>query len=142
LFLRRGGSFQQQNMDALIQLAMQMQEVHLDAGKTLWEHGDMAGFSYILVQGTVRCTLENGTHFRAGPGYPLGNLESQALAPRWYEAVTETPVVAFMAQIDAFIDILEDHFNMALDFLAALARNLILLLSENRKAEQSNNEVA
>jgi CRP-like cAMP-binding protein len=135
LFMRRGGGFQEQNMDALMQLAMTFQEVELEAGRTLWRAGDPAGFSTILLHGTVNCRLENGNRFQAGPGYPLGNLESQALSSRWYDAVTETPVLALSGHTDAFIDVLEDHFSLALDFLSTLARNLMHILRDERSGK-------
>ena len=127
---------------ALIQLAMAFEEKRLDANQVLWRAGDNSGFSYILLTGTVRCNLENGTHFRAGPGYPLGNLESQALAPRWYEAVTESPVLALKGRTDTFVDVLEDHFSLALDFLGALARNLLQIARDADKAGSDDSEAA
>jgi CRP-like cAMP-binding protein len=82
--------------------------------------------------------LENGTKFRAGPGYPLGNVESQALAPRWYEAVTETPLIVLSGSTDTFVDVLEDHFSLALDFLSTMARNLVRLVRDaNRQRDDS-----
>jgi len=130
LFMRRAGGFQEQNMDALIQLAMAFEEVRLEADRTLWMAGAASGFMYILLQGTVRCALPNGNRFRVGPGYPLGNLESQALASRWYDAVTETPVLALSGHTDTFVDVLEDHFSLAMDFLGTLARNLLRMLRD------------
>lgn len=67
-----------------------------------------------------------------GPGYPRGNLESQCNAPRWYEAVAETPVTAFFNETDAFLDTIEQHFEMALDFLATMASGLIARRAEMR----------
>jgi len=119
-------------------LAMALKEERIEAGRTLWRVGDNTGVSYIILKGTVRCTLANGTHFRAGPGYPLGNLESQALAPRWYEAVTETPVLALCASVDTFIDVLEDHFTLALDFLSTLSRNLIRITRDANKSRDDS----
>jgi CRP-like cAMP-binding protein len=139
LFMRRGRTFQEQNMDALLRLAMAYQEVELESGRTLWRAGDAAGSLFIVLQGTVSCRLANGTRFRVGPGYPLGNLESQALASRWYDAVTETPIVALTGHTDTFIDVLEDHFSLAQDFLAALARNLLHILRDaNRNGPDRN----
>ena len=81
----------------------------------------------------MECTVEkSGTRFRAGPGYPLGNLENLAGEPRWYTAVAETPVVALEGASDVFIDVLEDHFEMAQGFLASIATGLITLLQERR----------
>ena len=88
---------------------------------------------YALVSGRVRCTTEDGRRFVCGPGYPLGNLESQCGAARWYEAVVETPVTGFRNETDAFLDTIEQHFEMALEFLATMATGLIARRAEMRK---------
>ncbi len=132
--LRAGPIFSKANMDALLTLANRIKEVRFEAGETLWEADDASGFMYAIVGGRVRCTLPDGRWFTAGTGYPLGNLESQCVAPRWYTAVAETPVVALRNSTDEFIDMLEDHFETAREFLAAVAGGLIRLLEAKRKA--------
>jgi CRP-like cAMP-binding protein len=129
--LRSGSIFRNANMDALLGLANRLKEARFDAGETLWDAGDASGFMYAIVHGRVRCTLPDGRWFTAGTGYPLGNLESQCGAPRWYQAVTETPVVALRNSTDALIDLLEDHFETAREFLAAMASGLIRLLRQS-----------
>ncbi|UCE03511.1 MAG: cyclic nucleotide-binding domain-containing protein [Candidatus Latescibacterota bacterium] len=140
-YLRRGPIFRNANIDVLLELANRTQEAHFEPGVTLWEVGNPSGYLYALVSGNVRCTLPDGGWFRCGPGYPLGNLESQCGAPRWYEAVTETPVVAMRNKTDTFLDMLEDHFEMAREFLAAMATGLIRILVEERE-RKANEEGA
>ena len=132
--LRAGPIFGKANMDALLGLANRLKEVRFEAGETLWDTGDASGFMYALVDGRVRCTLPDGRWFTTGTGYPLGNLESQCGAPRWYEAVTDTPVVALRNSTDDFVDMLEDHFETAREFLAAMAAGLIRLTAAKRQA--------
>lgn len=128
--LRSGPIFRNANMDALLGLANRLKEARFVAGETLWEADDASGYMYAIVDGRVRCTLPDGRWFTAGTGYPLGNLESQCGASRWYRAVTETPVVALRSSTDEFIDMLEDHFETAREFLAAMASGLIQLLRQ------------
>ena len=52
---------------------------------------------------------------------------------RWYEAVVETPVTGFRNETDAFLDTIEQHFEMALEFLATMATGLIARRAEMRK---------
>jgi CRP-like cAMP-binding protein len=119
-------NLKRENIDGLIQLARQAREVRHPAGAQLWSRGDSAGFSCVLIRGTVRCALDDqGRHFRCGPGYPLGNLESLAGEPRWYDAVSESPLVTLRSETDVMIDILEDHFEMAIGYLAELADRII-----------------
>lgn len=124
LYLRRG-PLRNANMDALMAMAQQMQMARLEPGTELWRIGAASGFMYFLLAGSVRCTTADGTPFTCGPGYPLGNLESQCAAPRWYDAVTDTAVVAMKIETDTFLDTIEQHFDMAIEFVATMARGLI-----------------
>lgn len=130
LFILNGGVFQHTSLDAVVQVARSLDERQVAGGTTLWRSGSPSDITWIIVKGSVRCTLDDGTHFRAGPGYRLGNLEAMCGAPRWYEAVTESRVVALTGSIERFTDVLEDHFDMALDLLSARARNLMHILRE------------
>ena len=132
LFLRRG-PLASANMDALVAIAQRMEVARFEPGTTLRQIGAPSGFMYALVSGRVRCTIEDGRRFVCGPGYPLGNLESQCGAARWYEAVVETPVTGFRNETDAFLDTIEQHFEMALEFLATMATGLIARRAEMRK---------
>jgi CRP-like cAMP-binding protein len=129
-FLRRNPLFERANIDVLLRLANGMEEVHLPAGEVLWEPEEPSGTLLALLDGRVRCDLPDGRHFVCGPGYPLGNLESQCGAPRWYRATAETDVFALRGRTEVFFDILEDHFEMARQVLAHQASALIRLLVE------------
>lgn len=124
--------FRTANLDALLAVANQLKEARYAPGDEIWETGDASGFRLAIVHGRVRCTLPDGRWFTAGPGYPLGNIESQCGAPRWYRAEAETELLAMRGTTDEFIDILEDHFEMAREFLAALAAGLVRLLDAKR----------
>jgi CRP-like cAMP-binding protein len=138
LLVRRAG-FDRTNIDALIQVVRMMTEIGIRAGTKLWKPGEPSGHSYIIVSGTIRCIIEEGErHFRAGPGYPVGNIESLAGEPRWYEAVAETNVVALQAEAESLLDVLEDHSELARDFLAAMASGAIRVLEQRRGAGQED----
>ena len=132
LYMRRG-LLRNANMDALMAMAQQMQTARVEPGTILWQIGAPSGFMYILLAGRVRCKTEDGTPFTCGPGYPLGNLESQCSAARWYDAVTETAVVAVRIETDTFLDTIEQHFDMAIEFVGTMARGLIGRRAEMRQ---------
>jgi CRP-like cAMP-binding protein len=132
LFMRRG-ALRNANMDALLAMAQRMPTARFASGTTLWQVGAPSGFMYVILSGRVHCTTEDGTRFVCGPGYPLGNLESQCGASRWYQAVTDTPVTALLNETDAFLDTIEQHFEMALDFVATMASGLIARRAEMRE---------
>ena len=130
LFFLRESALRNANMDALLAIAQRMRTARFEPGTTLWRVGAPSGFMYALLEGRVRCTTTDGTHFLCGPGYPLGNLESLCNAPRWYDAVVETPVTAFHNETDAFLDTIEQHFETALEVLATMASGLIARRAE------------
>ena len=135
LFYRLSLNYPRANMEALMRIARLSAEHRYRPGDALWQRGEASGFFYILVAGTVRCHLEDvDRYFQAGPGYPLGNLESMCGAVRWYRPVAESPVVALRAETDQFFDLLEDHFAMAVEVLAGLAAGLIETQQEHREA--------
>lgn len=131
LYMRRGG-LRYVNMDALMTMALHMRTTRFEPGTKLWQLGTPSGYMYAILSGKVRCTTEDGTQFVCGPGYPLGNLESQCGAPRWYEAVTDTAVTALRNDTDVFLDTLEQNFEMAMGFVAAMASGLIARRAEMR----------
>ena len=133
LYLKESGVFRRANLDALVTMARRLKEIHFAPGETLWRTGDPSGFTYVIVAGTVEATLPDGRRFRAGEGYPLGNLESQCGETRWYDVRAENPVTVFRGDTGVFMDILEDHFGMALDFFADLSRNYLGMLTRRRQ---------
>jgi CRP-like cAMP-binding protein len=143
LMVRRPGSpFEHASLDAVTTLARNTPEVRFKAGQTIWKSGDRSDHALILVSGTVACTTQWGfSRFRAGPGYPLGNLERFSGDPRWYSAVAETDVTALRAETEVFLDLLEDHFDMALGFIRSMAQRVIAIREEDA-AEQAAAGVA
>ena len=126
ILIRKAPPFKNTSIEALAQLAKNLEEVRIDKGSVLWQRGEPSGSTVLIVRGFIRCTPGGDAHpFMAGAGYPMGNIESQAGADRWYTAVADTDVVALRGEIEAFLDLLEDHSEMALDFVAAMATNLL-----------------
>lgn len=131
LIRRPGSSFENASLDAITTLARNTPEVRFRRGETLWKSGDRSDHALILVSGSVACTMQWGfSRFRAGPGYPLGNLERFSGDPRWYSAVAETDVVAVRTETEAFLDLLEDHPDLAMSFIRSMARRLIGIREE------------
>ena len=132
ILVTQGAVFRRSNIDAMIELARGLEEARFAKGEQLWEYGAPAGHMYLLVRGRVRCELPDGRVFHAGPGYPLGNLESQAGERRWYRAVADEHLVALISRTDLFIDVLEDHFEMAMDFLGTMSRGILAQLAVSK----------
>lgn len=137
-FLRRMPVFRESSVNVLFELSRALTEVRFAPGITLWEAGDPALGIFAIVSGEVAGRIGgNGLDFRAGPGVPLGALESVAEVPRWYDAVTTTEVVALSANAEALLDVFEDNHEMAMDYMAIVARAR-LRLQEMRMQKESS----
>jgi len=131
LSFRRAGPFKRSSINALAELAQGMTEVAFDQGVTLWEEGDVSGIVLLLTKGAVNCisTRPGGSsRFRLGPGMPVGAVESIAEERRWYKAVTDTKVIALKQSIEGLIDLFEDNFGMATDYLGWILGNTLMLI--------------
>ena len=120
--LRRSPPFARCSLNALAELARAMVDVRFEPGVSLWRVGEPSRNLLLLVGGTVRCTPAGRPSFLAGPGWPLGALEAIGGTSHWYEPVTESPVVALSGDVEVLFDVLEDNFDMAMDYLAAMGR--------------------
>jgi CRP/FNR family transcriptional regulator, cyclic AMP receptor protein len=129
LFLRQVSPFTRSSINALAELSRGMAEVAFPPGTRLWDEGEAAGTVLLIVSGTVGCTARGGDAvFTTRPGAPMGAVESMAERPRWYTATTETKVTALQGSVEGLIDVFEDNFEMAMDYLAVMARAQIRLL--------------
>lgn len=130
LFLRQAPVFSKASINALAELSRGLSEVSFDPGVTLWREGEASGAILLLLSGRIRCTTGSGLDFPAGPGVPLGAIDSVAELPRWFHALTETRVVALHADREGLIDVFEDNTDMAFEYLAVLAKSLLDMLED------------
>ena len=126
--LRRMPVFERTSVTALAELARAMANVRFEPGTLLWHEGEPSQGILLLSSGSVQAMGSGGVSFRAGPGFPLGALEAVGQVPRWYEARTLTPVVGLQVQTDVLVDLFEDSFEMAMDFLAVVAGATLRIL--------------
>jgi CRP-like cAMP-binding protein len=127
-FLRRMTVFRRSSITALAALAREMAQVRFEPGTVLFREGEPSPGIFLLRSGFLRATGSSGVSFRPGPGFPLGALEALGERPRWYEAVAETPVVALQGHMGVLVDAFEDHFDMAMDYLAVIAQSTLRIL--------------
>jgi CRP-like cAMP-binding protein len=135
LLLRNMGPFRRASINALAELSRNLTEVRFGAGVPLWRQDDASRYLLLTVTGTIVCSRrDHPGPVRVGRGIALGAAEAMAEVPRWYDAVTETPVVALHASNEPLIDVFEDNFEMAMDYLGFLSQ--LLLLEIDREAAQ------
>jgi CRP-like cAMP-binding protein len=127
LVLSRARAFSVTTLDALTELAHHVDEVRLRPGEPAWRTGDAADHFLLVASGIVRSHVPGGGRFRSGPGLTVGMPEALRGEPRWYDAGAESAVAGLRIAVEPFVDILEDHFDMAVDFTSVLARRVMEL---------------
>jgi CRP-like cAMP-binding protein len=126
LALHRTLAFRSKNMDALAELAGHLEQREVEAHETLWRTGEEASGFYVIASGGVRF---GGGAVREtaelGPGAVPGLVETLAGRDYRCEAVTTRPGILLRVGVEPFLDVIEDHFEMAFGLVGWLARNLI-----------------
>jgi CRP-like cAMP-binding protein len=123
LFLRQIAPFARSSINALAELSRGLAEVSFPPGTTVWKEGEASGSVLLVVSGTVMGVARGGAaRFSAGAGTPLGSVESMAERPRWFNLVADTKVSGLHGSLEGLIDVFEDNFEMAMDYLALIAR--------------------
>ncbi len=129
LVLSRSRAFSSGCLDALSELSQHVEEVRWDDGDRIWAIGEPAEDFFLLVSGQLQCRDASGDEFACARGKLAGVHEALYGGERWYAAVSEGQSIGLKVDLEPFVDILEDHFDLALDFMALLAGDLLLLQS-------------
>jgi len=109
------------NIDALISVARSVEEIRVEPGHLFWKIGEPSSHWLRVSYGRVRCTSADGKAVDVGSRFVLGVMDALGNEPRSYEARAETNVIAFQTQLESFLSLLENHFDLARDFIAMLA---------------------
>jgi len=124
LLLSRSGAFSPRCLDALSELAQQGEEIRYRKGQTIWTAGQAANHFLVIASGSMRMEDQDGNAAIYRAGTAAGMAESLSRYNRRFSAISIDSTVALRLQIEAFMDILEDHFDLSLDVMATLARRL------------------
>ncbi|MET0390188.1 MAG: cyclic nucleotide-binding domain-containing protein [Polyangiales bacterium] len=135
IYLRQTIGLEQSYIDELAELARAASEVRFPAGVRLWTPGDAAAYLMIVVSGEVRAKSPEGAEFCFGPGDILGNLDTIAGVPRWFEAHAQRDLVALTLDSEAIVDVWEDHPALGFAFLRMLSRLLLSLRVQAAKLQ-------
>lgn len=126
--LHRSRAFPSASMDALAELARHLEVVHHRHGEEYWAHGDPSGFFLLVASGTLTLEGPKGEWREVlGSGDVAGHFEALAGSSRKGSLRAEGHAVTLRVGMEPLMDILEDHFTMAVEFTAGLARELIRL---------------
>lgn len=130
-FLRKTFSFGESEIDAIADLAREVQEIHLRKGEVLWDAGDRSTYFLLPLRGVINCHATNPEqHFRLGPGDSVGTIDAMAGERRWFRAEVVESLVAFRIDVDVLLEVLEDHFSMSMSLLRGLATGILHLYDQ------------
>ena len=130
-FLRKSFSFGESEIDAIADLAREVQEVHLPAGEVLWNPGDRSTYFLLPLRGVIACRANDPEQrFELGPGDSVGAIDAMADERRWYRAEVIEDLVAFRVDTELLFSVLEDHFSMAISLLRAVATGILGLYDQ------------
>lgn len=111
-------------LDALTELARHVTELRWGAGHELWKAGDEAESFVLVLEGEI-VEGTGADRLVVGSGGVVGMTAALGRDPRTAAAETAGSVVGLSIELEAFLDILEDHFDVAIDLLAAQARAVL-----------------
>jgi len=129
-FLRKMNVFSTANLNALAVMSSNLVEERVPAGTLLWTEGEASEHVIMLVSGRLRCTTESGKVFCYGANTVVGGMEALAGKPHWYSLHADTAVLFFRGSYEVFMDLMEENFSMASDFMALIAQRLQMLHSQ------------
>jgi CRP-like cAMP-binding protein len=125
---RRAELFQKANLTMLTELLRETPESYLEQDEWLFRAGEQPESLYLIFEGAVRIEDRLGKRIAfASPGEMVALADCCRNEPHTFGAVTETPVQLLRIDKPHYIDVLEDHFEHALDLLAELAQRYLEL---------------
>lgn len=126
MVLRKRMPFAKGRIEALAALAQAAEEVSIPAKTQVGTAGEIPQATLILLAGdvTIQCGAASVV---VGAGHAIGALEVLAEAPFRTNVTTLTRVRALRCPVGAYFNILEDHTDLALAVVEALASVLVEL---------------
>jgi CRP-like cAMP-binding protein len=116
--------FSRLSRSSLEQVAAQCDEVDVAAGTVLMREGQSAGEFFIIVDGSVEVTRDGGVLRTMGPGEFLGEIAMIDGGPRSATATTTSPSRLLVLSRREFHTLLDDHADVRLCVLEALAERV------------------
>ncbi len=122
--LRRVPIFSRCSKRELQFLGTQMDEVRVDAGRTLILEGDRTDAFYLLLSGEVDVFVRGRPRARLGAGEFFGEIGMLDRGPATATVVTKTPVEALVLSHLQFRDAIKANEAIALKVMATMAERL------------------
>lgn len=132
--LRSALTFAGSQLEALADLAREVEVVRFAPGDVLWRAGDLGADFVVIDHGVVRCQADDGA-FALGSGDVVGALDCFAAQPRWYDAIADTEVLGLRLRRETLLDVFEDHASLMRAAIQSMASNLLALMSRSQEQE-------
>lgn len=120
-----GGAGPTAPLEAIAILAHASKETTWPAGAVIARRGEAAGSACFLLEGTVRVTGDGAEPYLLGPGGSIGVLEGLAGVRHAATVEVVAPVRALEIAGSIIFDVIEDHTELGLAVVEALAGGLL-----------------
>lgn len=124
LLLRNVGIFASTPGDVLAQLALDIVEVELAAGETLFSQGDLGTSMFVVVDGRVRVHLEGETLAELGEGEIVGELAALDPEPRSASVTALVPSRLFRIDQELLLELMADQPEIVRGVIHELAQRI------------------
>ena len=134
-----GSIFDNGSLDASFDVARQLRRVKYAPGEVVFRENEPSTWWIVILKGQLECSKGNDS-VTVYPDYTVGVLDAIAGLPRGYSVTAQTDVEAYRLDIDALINVLEDHSELALAALTLTSStiwDLSLARASKRKAEKA-----
>ncbi len=128
LLIQRAQGLKRTAATTLADVARNAPEFRTSKGEFLWRRGDQSYHHYLIISGTVSALFADRSPIRLGPAIATGGLDVLAGIPRRHDLVANEELWGLKWSLSRDLEALEDHFQMATDVLANLAREILKVL--------------
>jgi CRP-like cAMP-binding protein len=137
LLIWRAFGLENVSVTGLTDLARLATQSVADGTSRLWRVGDVATEGVLVVDGGVALQVSGSVVREVGPGALLGGLDLIAGTPRRYDATPTAGTVLLHLPASQVLGMFEDHFDMAMGVITAIARSALALQCSGRERMSS-----
>ena len=131
LVLQRAPALTGRHVDALAELAGTALSIVVAAGEALSGGTGPGNRLFVVSSGGLDVTNGSGVRVAVGAGATMGLVEVLSGRDQAWQAIASEDSVLLQIEAETFIDVLEDHFEMAFDLLSWLTRQLVSTSDRN-----------
>ncbi len=128
LLIQRAQDLRRTAATALADAARNTTPFRTSKGEFLWRRGEDPYYAYLIISGTVSALYPDRSPIHLGPAIAIGALDALAGVQRTYDLISNEVAWGLRLSLSRLFEAYEDHFEMATDVLATLARETLTVL--------------